>query len=148
MGMFSAEQGWALAAAAPFLQPFLCTASNSEQREKIPQSSHPLGQHRPQQQRWAGGFQPMSEQFLLPSLQACLRSCFQNHMVEMCACGHYMFPLPEGVKYCNNKDNPGWGKNVDKTNCTPGAGPGRWWEHGGSLYSAVNATGGWLQPMG
>ncbi|NXT19071.1 SCNNB protein, partial [Syrrhaptes paradoxus] len=42
------------------------------------------------------------------SIQACLRSCFQNHMVESCGCGHYMFPLPEGVNYCNNEDNPGW----------------------------------------
>uniref|UniRef100_A0A8D2MNT7 Amiloride-sensitive sodium channel subunit beta n=1 Tax=Zonotrichia albicollis TaxID=44394 RepID=A0A8D2MNT7_ZONAL len=42
------------------------------------------------------------------SIQACLRSCFQNHMVEICGCGHYMFPLPEGVSYCNNEDNPGW----------------------------------------
>ncbi|NXG55498.1 SCNNB protein, partial [Hemiprocne comata] len=42
------------------------------------------------------------------SIQACLRSCFQNHMIETCGCGHYMFPLPEGVNYCNNEDNPGW----------------------------------------
>ncbi|NXK91918.1 SCNNB protein, partial [Formicarius rufipectus] len=42
------------------------------------------------------------------SIQACLRSCFQNHMAEICGCGHYMFPLPEGVNYCNNEDNPGW----------------------------------------
>ncbi|NXG71858.1 SCNNB protein, partial [Baryphthengus martii] len=42
------------------------------------------------------------------SIQACLRSCFQNHMIELCGCGHYMFPLPEGVNYCNNEDNPGW----------------------------------------
>uniref|UniRef100_A0A8C0VQY5 Amiloride-sensitive sodium channel subunit beta n=1 Tax=Cyanistes caeruleus TaxID=156563 RepID=A0A8C0VQY5_CYACU len=42
------------------------------------------------------------------SIQACLRSCFQNHMVEICGCGHYMFPLPEGVNYCNNEDSPGW----------------------------------------
>ncbi|XP_015149983.2 amiloride-sensitive sodium channel subunit beta isoform X5 [Gallus gallus] len=42
------------------------------------------------------------------SIQACLRSCFQNHMTEICGCGHYMFPLPEGVTYCNNEDNPGW----------------------------------------
>ncbi|NXF34321.1 SCNNB protein, partial [Nyctibius bracteatus] len=42
------------------------------------------------------------------SIQACLRSCFQNHMTETCGCGHYMFPLPEGVTYCNNEDNPGW----------------------------------------
>ncbi|NWQ96819.1 SCNNB protein, partial [Burhinus bistriatus] len=42
------------------------------------------------------------------SIQACLRSCFQNHMIEICGCGHYMFPLPEGLNYCNNEDNPGW----------------------------------------
>ncbi|NXP47267.1 SCNNB protein, partial [Heliornis fulica] len=42
------------------------------------------------------------------SIQACLRSCFQNHMIEICGCGHYMFPLPEGINYCNNEDNPGW----------------------------------------
>ncbi|XP_064376055.1 amiloride-sensitive sodium channel subunit beta isoform X2 [Dromaius novaehollandiae] len=42
------------------------------------------------------------------SIQACLRSCFQNRMVEICGCGHYMFPLPEGVNFCNNEDNPGW----------------------------------------
>ncbi|NWJ07024.1 SCNNB protein, partial [Crypturellus undulatus] len=42
------------------------------------------------------------------SIQACLRSCFQNRMAEICGCGHYMFPLPEGVNYCNNEDNPGW----------------------------------------
>ncbi|KGL78322.1 Amiloride-sensitive sodium channel subunit beta, partial [Tinamus guttatus] len=42
------------------------------------------------------------------SIQACLRSCFQYRMVEICGCGHYMFPLPEGVNYCNNEDNPGW----------------------------------------
>ncbi|NXG23059.1 SCNNB protein, partial [Grallaria varia] len=42
------------------------------------------------------------------SIQACLRSCFQNHMAEICGCGHYMFPLPDGVNYCNNEDNPGW----------------------------------------
>ncbi|NXB95874.1 SCNNB protein, partial [Vidua chalybeata] len=42
------------------------------------------------------------------SIQACLRSCFQTHMVEICGCGHYMFPVPEGVNYCNNEDNPGW----------------------------------------
>ncbi|NWI70810.1 SCNNB protein, partial [Todus mexicanus] len=42
------------------------------------------------------------------SIQACLRSCFQNHMTETCGCGHYLFPLPEGVNYCNNEDNPGW----------------------------------------
>ncbi|NXS90932.1 SCNNB protein, partial [Jacana jacana] len=42
------------------------------------------------------------------SIQACLRSCFQNHMIEICGCGHYMFPLPDGVNHCNNEDNPGW----------------------------------------
>ncbi|KYO41073.1 amiloride-sensitive sodium channel subunit beta [Alligator mississippiensis] len=42
------------------------------------------------------------------SIQACLRSCFQAEMVESCECGHYLFPLPEGVNYCNNDDNPDW----------------------------------------
>ncbi|XP_030340436.1 amiloride-sensitive sodium channel subunit beta [Strigops habroptila] len=42
------------------------------------------------------------------SIQACLRSCFQNDMIEICGCGHYMFPLPPGVNYCNNEDYPGW----------------------------------------
>ncbi|XP_042293964.1 amiloride-sensitive sodium channel subunit beta [Sceloporus undulatus] len=42
------------------------------------------------------------------SMQACLRSCFQAQMVEKCKCGHYSFPLPEGEKYCNNKDYPDW----------------------------------------
>ncbi|XP_061205081.1 amiloride-sensitive sodium channel subunit beta isoform X2 [Neopsephotus bourkii] len=42
------------------------------------------------------------------SIQACLRSCFQRDMIEICGCGHYMFPLPQGVNYCNNEDYPGW----------------------------------------
>jgi len=28
-----------------------------------------------------------------------------------------MFPLPEGVNYCNNEDNPGWGKHTNKASC-------------------------------
>lgn len=36
-------------------------------------------------------------------------------MIEICGCGHYMFPLPERVNYCNNEDYPGWGKNMNKT---------------------------------
>lgn len=67
---------------------------------------------------------PTSKQLPLPFFQACLRSCFQNHMAEICGCGHYMFPLPEGVTYCNNDDNPGWGKSTNKANCT--AFPGHW----------------------
>ncbi|XP_019397374.1 PREDICTED: amiloride-sensitive sodium channel subunit beta [Crocodylus porosus] len=42
------------------------------------------------------------------SIQACLRSCFQAQMVETCECGHYLFPLPKGVNYCNNDNNPDW----------------------------------------
>ncbi|XP_015285220.1 PREDICTED: amiloride-sensitive sodium channel subunit beta [Gekko japonicus] len=42
------------------------------------------------------------------SIQACLRSCFQQQMVDTCHCGHSTFPLPEGDKYCNNKDYPDW----------------------------------------
>lgn len=45
-------------------------------------------------------------------------------MIEICGCGHYMFPLPEGVNYCNNEDDPGWGKNMNQTDCT--AFPGSW----------------------
>lgn len=67
---------------------------------------------------------PTSKQLPLPFFQACLRSCFQNHMAEICGCGHYMFPLPEGVTYCNNDDNPGWGKSTNKAACT--AFPGHW----------------------
>uniref|UniRef100_A0A8C8VIH8 Sodium channel epithelial 1 subunit beta n=1 Tax=Pelusios castaneus TaxID=367368 RepID=A0A8C8VIH8_9SAUR len=50
-------------------------------------------------------------------LVACLRSCFQAQMVENCRCGHYLFPLPEGVNYCNNEDNPDWGKDVKRKFC-------------------------------
>ncbi|XP_073217713.1 epithelial sodium channel subunit beta-like isoform X2 [Lepidochelys kempii] len=42
------------------------------------------------------------------SIQACLRSCFQAQMFENCGCGHYLFPLPEGVNYCNSEDDPDW----------------------------------------
>ncbi|XP_075756061.1 epithelial sodium channel subunit beta isoform X2 [Pelodiscus sinensis] len=42
------------------------------------------------------------------SIQACLRSCFQAQMFETCGCGHYLFPLPEGVSYCNSEDDPDW----------------------------------------
>ncbi|XP_006892697.1 PREDICTED: amiloride-sensitive sodium channel subunit beta-like [Elephantulus edwardii] len=42
------------------------------------------------------------------SIQACLRSCFQDHMIQNCSCGHYLYPLPSGEKYCNNQDFPDW----------------------------------------
>ncbi|XP_058142261.1 amiloride-sensitive sodium channel subunit beta [Dasypus novemcinctus] len=42
------------------------------------------------------------------SIQACLRSCFQEHMIRNCNCGHYLYPLPHGKKYCNNQDFPDW----------------------------------------
>uniref|UniRef100_A0A2I3HI54 Epithelial sodium channel subunit beta n=1 Tax=Nomascus leucogenys TaxID=61853 RepID=A0A2I3HI54_NOMLE len=41
-------------------------------------------------------------------LVACLRSCFQDHMIHNCNCGHYLYPLPRGEKYCNNRDFPDW----------------------------------------
>ncbi|XP_011916392.1 PREDICTED: amiloride-sensitive sodium channel subunit beta isoform X3 [Cercocebus atys] len=41
-------------------------------------------------------------------LVACLRSCFQDHMIRSCKCGHYLYPLPRGEKYCNNRDFPDW----------------------------------------
>ncbi|XP_034376326.1 epithelial sodium channel subunit beta [Arvicanthis niloticus] len=42
------------------------------------------------------------------SIQACLHSCFQDHMIHNCSCGHYLYPLPDGEKYCNNRDFPDW----------------------------------------
>uniref|UniRef100_A0A8D0DTK4 Amiloride-sensitive sodium channel subunit beta n=1 Tax=Salvator merianae TaxID=96440 RepID=A0A8D0DTK4_SALMN len=42
------------------------------------------------------------------SIQACLRSCFQAQMVSECKCGHSSCPLPEGAKFCNNKEFPHW----------------------------------------
>ncbi|XP_012635656.2 epithelial sodium channel subunit beta [Microcebus murinus] len=44
------------------------------------------------------------------SIQACLRSCFQDHMIRNCSCGHYLYPLPPGEKYCNNWDFPDWAR--------------------------------------
>ncbi|MBZ3876623.1 Amiloride-sensitive sodium channel subunit beta [Sciurus carolinensis] len=42
------------------------------------------------------------------SIQACLHSCFQDHMIHNCSCGHYLYPLPPGERYCNNQDFPDW----------------------------------------
>ncbi|XP_077130842.1 epithelial sodium channel subunit beta isoform X1 [Ranitomeya variabilis] len=42
------------------------------------------------------------------SIQSCLRSCFQEGMVKMCNCAHYLYPLPDGAHYCNNEDDPDW----------------------------------------
>ncbi|XP_063790723.1 amiloride-sensitive sodium channel subunit beta [Pseudophryne corroboree] len=42
------------------------------------------------------------------SIQSCLRSCFQERMVEQCNCAHYLYPLPDGASYCNNQDDPDW----------------------------------------
>nr|KAF6490909.1 sodium channel epithelial 1 subunit beta [Molossus molossus] len=42
------------------------------------------------------------------SIQACIRSCFQDHMIRNCSCGHYLYPLPHGEKYCNSHDFPDW----------------------------------------
>ncbi|XP_004855997.1 amiloride-sensitive sodium channel subunit beta isoform X1 [Heterocephalus glaber] len=42
------------------------------------------------------------------SIQACLHSCFQDHMIRSCSCGHYTYPLPPGERYCNNQDFPDW----------------------------------------
>ncbi|XP_051877680.1 amiloride-sensitive sodium channel subunit beta-like isoform X2 [Pristis pectinata] len=43
------------------------------------------------------------------TMQTCLRSCFQDQMVQNCGCGHQNYPLPEGAHYCNQQDNPSWG---------------------------------------
>ncbi|XP_063081423.1 amiloride-sensitive sodium channel subunit beta isoform X1 [Cavia porcellus] len=42
------------------------------------------------------------------SSQACLHSCFQDHMIHNCSCGHFLYPLPPGARYCNNQDFPDW----------------------------------------
>ncbi|KAM4698489.1 epithelial sodium channel subunit beta [Rhinophrynus dorsalis] len=42
------------------------------------------------------------------SIQSCLRSCYQEKMVETCKCAHYLYPLPDGSKYCNNEEYPDW----------------------------------------
>lgn len=58
---------------------------------------------------WAGAWksQPSSPALLL---QACIRSCFQEHMIQNCSCGHYLYPLPHGERYCNNWEFPDWGE--------------------------------------
>nr|XP_048316460.1 amiloride-sensitive sodium channel subunit beta [Myodes glareolus]XP_048316461.1 amiloride-sensitive sodium channel subunit beta [Myodes glareolus] len=42
------------------------------------------------------------------SIQACLHSCFQDLMIHNCSCGHYLYPLPAGERYCNSRDFPDW----------------------------------------
>lgn len=42
------------------------------------------------------------------SIQACLHSCFQTHMIYNCRCAHYLYPLPAGQQYCNSQDFPDW----------------------------------------
>ncbi|KAH0628543.1 hypothetical protein JD844_009877 [Phrynosoma platyrhinos] len=41
--------------------------------------------------------------------QVCIRSCFQNSMVERCGCGHYFYPLPPGAVYCDYTKHIAWG---------------------------------------
>lgn len=31
-------------------------------------------------------------------------------MIQNCSCGHYLYPLPRGQKYCNNQEFPDWGE--------------------------------------
>lgn len=45
-----------------------------------------------------------------PHPQACIRSCFQEHMIQNCSCGHYLYPLPPGERYCSTRDFPDWGE--------------------------------------
>ncbi|KAL8202749.1 UNVERIFIED_CONTAM: Amiloride-sensitive sodium channel subunit alpha, partial [Gekko kuhli] len=47
--------------------------------------------------------------------QVCIRSCFQNIMVERCGCGHYFYPLPPGAVYCDYTKHPGWGLGLSHT---------------------------------
>nr|XP_003226512.1 PREDICTED: amiloride-sensitive sodium channel subunit alpha isoform X1 [Anolis carolinensis]H9GBX2.1 RecName: Full=Amiloride-sensitive sodium channel subunit alpha; AltName: Full=Alpha-NaCH; AltName: Full=Epithelial Na(+) channel subunit alpha; Short=Alpha-ENaC; AltName: Full=Nonvoltage-gated sodium channel 1 subunit alpha; AltName: Full=SCNEA [Anolis carolinensis] len=41
--------------------------------------------------------------------QVCIRSCFQNSIVERCGCGHYFYPLPSGAVYCDYAKHKAWG---------------------------------------
>ncbi|CAI5796938.1 amiloride-sensitive sodium channel subunit alpha [Podarcis lilfordi] len=41
--------------------------------------------------------------------QVCIRSCFQNSMVDRCGCGHFFYPLPTGAVYCDYNKHPAWG---------------------------------------
>lgn len=34
-------------------------------------------------------------------LQGCLRSCYQNRIIQQCGCGDPHFPLSQGSVYCN-----------------------------------------------
>ncbi|CAH2319914.1 amiloride-sensitive sodium channel subunit delta [Pelobates cultripes] len=43
------------------------------------------------------------------TLQACLHSCFQYKMIELCGCGYYFFPIAPGMEYCDYNKYPGWG---------------------------------------
>ncbi|KAE8593002.1 hypothetical protein XENTR_v10018941 [Xenopus tropicalis] len=43
------------------------------------------------------------------TMQACLNSCFQYKMIEVCGCGYYFYPLPPGMEYCNYNKHPDWG---------------------------------------
>ncbi|KAM4703181.1 epithelial sodium channel subunit delta [Rhinophrynus dorsalis] len=43
------------------------------------------------------------------TVQACLQSCFQYKMIELCGCGYYFYPLPSNAEYCNYNKHPGWG---------------------------------------
>ncbi|KAE8579302.1 hypothetical protein XENTR_v10023986 [Xenopus tropicalis] len=42
------------------------------------------------------------------SIQSCLRSCYQEQMVQTCGCADYQYPLPNGSEYCSNDKYPDW----------------------------------------
>ncbi|XP_032817207.1 epithelial sodium channel subunit gamma-like isoform X1 [Petromyzon marinus] len=42
------------------------------------------------------------------SVQTCQNSCFQWEMIKSCGCANYEQPLPEGSRFCNYDNNPGW----------------------------------------
>ncbi|CAM9304549.1 unnamed protein product [Lampetra fluviatilis] len=42
------------------------------------------------------------------SVQTCQNSCFQLEMIKSCGCANYEQPLPEGSRFCNYDNNPGW----------------------------------------
>uniref|UniRef100_A0A8D0H814 Epithelial sodium channel subunit alpha n=1 Tax=Sphenodon punctatus TaxID=8508 RepID=A0A8D0H814_SPHPU len=41
--------------------------------------------------------------------QVCIRSCFQNSMVQRCGCAYYFYPLPPGAAYCDYSKHMAWG---------------------------------------
>lgn len=81
---------------------------------------------------------------LLP--QACIRSCFQEHMIQNCSCAHYLYPLPRGERYCNNREFPDWGERTVLGTAARPAGA-LTAERGAELHVLSRARRGWWWPV-